>query len=181
MSGLAHRGDPSGHGYLRILRCPHNRVRPHQDEDERRHEGRLSKRPAAGQATKAQPYSGDPSGRAVPSRPAHHRRASRTVLCRPIDGLSCCPTRRRTWCHPHTVVGPYGLVLVTAPSPAPRVGQVGIASQQPLLVVAKVRGVGPRPGQQSMPTRPNSIAVSRFSSMASASRSSIDSRKAANP
>ena len=59
-----------------------------------------AKRPTAGQATQAQPHPGDSSGRAVPSRTAHHRRASRTVLRRPIDGLSRCPTRRRTWCRP---------------------------------------------------------------------------------
>jgi DNA invertase Pin-like site-specific DNA recombinase len=49
-----------------------------------------------GKPPKLSPHPGDSSGRAVPSRPAHHRRASRTVLRRPIDGLSRCPTRRRT-------------------------------------------------------------------------------------
>jgi hypothetical protein len=31
--------------------------------------------------------------------------------------------RRRTWCRPNTVVGPYRLGLVTAPLPAPHVRQ----------------------------------------------------------
>ena len=34
-------------------------------------------------------------------------------------GLSRCPTRRRPWCRPNTVVGLYRLRLMTAPLPAP--------------------------------------------------------------
>jgi len=76
-------------------------------------------KPAAGQTTQTQPHPTNSSGWAVPRRPAHHHRTSRTVLRQPIDDLSRCPTRRRTWCRPNTVVGLHGLGLVTAQLPAP--------------------------------------------------------------
>jgi len=120
--------DPNGR--LLFKRPGHDRrirIRPHQDADEGGHEGRQGERPAASQATQAQPHPGNSPGRALPSRATHHRRASRTLFRRD-DRRSIAPSNhRRTWHRPNTIVGLYGLGLVTAPLPAPRIPHAGIS------------------------------------------------------
>jgi len=70
--------------------------------------------------------------------------SSRTVVRRPIDGLSRCPTRRRTWCRPNTVVGLYGLGLVTAPLPAPQLLD-GTYKEVASWLPGNAQAVGPDP------------------------------------
>jgi DNA invertase Pin-like site-specific DNA recombinase len=89
--------DPVGRLLFNVLAMVAEfRSGPDSDEDSRRHEGRPRQRAATRQAAHAQPPPGSSPRRPPQCRDPYQRRACRTLLRRPLDGLPSDPTGRLT-------------------------------------------------------------------------------------